>query len=100
MKKKKILNTLVIGALIGAMTLGTTNQAKAQTDITINNSGSGSDTWIYGYSNNDYLYTKNSSDVSPSDYGDKYQYWAGHGDKNDRLYMTGGYLETTGDNNT
>lgn len=100
MKKRKLLSTLVIGALVGAMTMGTNSPVSAQTDIYINNSGSGTNTYKYGYANNDYLYASNSSNVSPSNYDKRFEYWAGHGDWDDRLFMSGGALTTTGSHNT
>jgi len=46
MKKSKFLSVLVLGALMGAMTLSTTNSANADTNITINGTGTGgSNTW-------------------------------------------------------
>ena len=48
MRKTKFLSALVVSALVGAVTLGSTNSSNAQTDITIGD-GSSLTNWLYGH---------------------------------------------------
>ena len=72
------------------MLVGNVSPAYAQTDIIINNSGTGSDTWTYGYANTSYLHTEDNDGDS-----ENYTDWV-QGPLNDKVTMTGGSLTTNG----
>ena len=91
MKKKRFLSALVIGALVGTMTLGTTSPVNATSHIVINGSGSGSDTWEYGYTENDTLWTSNDS---MGDHDEDYLKFIGSDIEDDITLNSGGSLET------
>ena len=89
MRKTKFLSALVVSALVGAVTLGSTSSTNAQTDITIGD-GSSSTNWRYGHmtSGDTDLYTSDTSQ-----YGTTHSYtdWAG-GPMNDTVTLDGGSL--------
>jgi len=88
MKKSKFLSVLVLGALMGAMTLSTTNSANADTNITINGTGTGgSNTWTSATADADGL------EASGGGNSETYDYWVHRGGSSgDTLTMTGGSL--------
>ena len=90
MKTTSSLSRLTAYAVIVAMLAGNVSPAYAQTDITINGSGSGSgDVWTSGSANTSYLHAYGGGD------SENYTDWV-QSPLNDRLWVTGGSLTTSG----
>ncbi|MBR1776191.1 hypothetical protein IJ750_03870 [bacterium] len=89
MKKTKFLSALVIGALVGAMSIVTTGPVNADSHIIINDSGSGgSDAWTSATADASGLHASGGSGAPQT-----YTSWVHKdGDSGDTLTMTGGSL--------
>ncbi len=89
MKTTSSLSRLTAYAVIVAMLAGNVSPIYAQTDITINNSGSGTNTWTSGEANTSRLHTTKTGDSR------NYTDWV-QSPWDDTLKMTGGTLTTAG----
>lgn len=89
MTKSKTLSKLIAYIVISAILVGSVSPVYAQTDITIDGVGSGSDTWVSGYASTSDLYTTD---------GENYRYYTDwvQSPLDDTVTMTGGTLITNG----